>query len=59
MRDLYSLQQGRLSPFSPSNLMRYAGYFYQLTDAIGMADGASASISLSLTKMANDLEKAG
>lgn len=39
----------------PSNLMRYAGYFYQLTDAIGMADGASASISLSLTKMANDL----
>lgn len=39
----------------PSNIMRYAGYFYQLTDAIGMADGASASISLSLTKMANDL----
>ncbi len=39
----------------PSNLMRYSGYFYQLTDAIGMADGASASISLSLTKMANDL----
>lgn len=39
----------------PSNLMRYAGNFYQLTDAIGMADGASASISLSLTKMANDL----
>lgn len=39
----------------PSNLMRYSGYFYQLTDAIGMAEGASASISLSLTKMANDL----
>ena len=39
----------------PSNLYRYAGYFYQLTDAIGMADDASATLSLSLTKAANDI----
>lgn len=39
----------------PSNLYRYAGYFYQLTDAIGMADRASAVLSLSLTKSANDI----
>lgn len=39
----------------PSNLYRYAGYFYQLTDAIGMADEASATLSLSMTKAANDI----
>lgn len=39
----------------PSNLYRYAGYFYQLSDAIGVTDEASASMSLSLTKAANDL----
>ena len=39
----------------PSNIYRYAGYFYQLTDAIGMADEASASLSLSMTKAANDI----
>lgn len=39
----------------PSNLYRYAGYFYQLTDAIGMADDASATLSLSMTKAANDI----
>ena len=39
----------------PSNLYRYAGYFYQLTDAIGMADSASATMSLSMTKAANDI----
>ena len=39
----------------PSNLYRYAGYFYQLTDAIGMCEEASASVSLSMTKAANDI----
>ena len=39
----------------PSNLYRYAGNFYQLTDAIGMCEEASATVSLSLTKAANDL----
>lgn len=39
----------------PSNLHRYAGYFYQLTDAIGMTDRASSSLSLSLTKASNDI----
>lgn len=39
----------------PSNLYRYSGYFYQLTDAIGMSDKASAALSLSLTKSANDI----
>ena len=39
----------------PSNLYRYAGYFYQLTDAIGMSDKASTSLSLSLTKASNDI----
>lgn len=39
----------------PSNLYKYSGYFYQLTDAIGMSEAASATMSLSMTKAANDL----
>ena len=39
----------------PSNLYRYSGYFYELTDAIGMTDSASATLSLSMTKAANDI----
>lgn len=39
----------------PSNLYRYAGYFYQLTGAIGMSDEAAATLSLSMTKAANDI----
>ena len=39
----------------PSNLMRYAGNFYQLADAISMPDKASAALSLGLTKAANDI----
>lgn len=39
----------------PSNLYKYSGYFYQLTDAIGMSEEASATMSLSMTKAANDL----
>lgn len=39
----------------PSNLYRYSGYFYQLTDAIGATSKASKIMSLSLTKAANDI----
>lgn len=39
----------------PSNLYRYAGYFNQLTEAIGMTSEASKTISLSLTKASNDI----
>lgn len=39
----------------PSNLYRYAGYFYQLADAIDMTDEASKTLSLSLTKASNDI----
>lgn len=39
----------------PSNIYRYAGYFYQLTDAIGMSAEASSAVSLSMTKASNDL----
>lgn len=39
----------------PSSLMRYAGNFYQLADAISMPDEAAASLSLGLTKATNDI----
>lgn len=39
----------------PSNIMRYAGNFYQLADAISMPDKASAALSLGLTKATNDI----
>lgn len=39
----------------PSNLMHYAGNFYQLADAISMPDKASAALSLGLTKATNDI----
>ena len=39
----------------PSNLMRYAGNFYQLADAISMPGEASAALSLGLTKATNDI----
>lgn len=39
----------------PSNLMRYAGNFYQLADAISMPDKASVALSLGLTKATNDI----
>lgn len=39
----------------PSNLYRYSGYFYQMSDAIGTASEASKIMSLSLTKAANDI----
>lgn len=48
-------QMQEIYGMDPSNLYRYAGYFYQLTDAIGMSDKASTSLSLSLTKASNDI----
>ena len=48
-------QMQEIYGMDPSNLYRYAGYFYQLTDAIGMTDKASSSLSLSLTKASNDI----
>lgn len=39
----------------PNNIYRHVGYFYQLTDAIGMSEKASAAVSLSMTKAATDL----
>lgn len=48
-------QMSEVYGMDPSNLYQTAGYFYQLTDAIGMTDEASATMSLSLTKMSNDL----
>lgn len=51
----YVQQMQEAYGMDPSNLYKTAGYFYQLTDAIGMTDDASATMSLSLTKMSNDL----
>lgn len=39
----------------PSNLMRYAGNFYQLADAIDMPSKAASALSLGLTKATNDI----
>lgn len=47
MQELYGMD--------PSNLMRYAGNFYQLATAIEMPDKSAQILSLSLTKVANDL----
>lgn len=40
---------------NPSSLMRYAGNFYQLADAIDMPDESAANLSLSLLKATNDI----
>lgn len=47
MSELYGLD--------PSNIMRYAGNFYQLADAISMPEEAMASLSLGLTKATTDI----
>lgn len=39
----------------PSNIMRYAGNFYQLATAIEMPDEAATNLSLVLTKASNDI----
>lgn len=47
MQELYGMD--------PSNLMRYAGNFYQLATAIEMPDTAATNLSLVLTKASNDI----
>lgn len=47
MAELYGLD--------PNNLIRYAGNFYQLTDAISMPAAASADLSMGLTKATADI----
>ena len=47
MQELYGMD--------PSNLMRYAGNFYQLATAIEMPDAAATNLSLVLTKASNDI----
>ena len=39
----------------PSSIMRYAGNFYQLADAIDMPSEAASALSLGLTKATNDI----
>lgn len=48
-------KMSELYGMDPSNLYRYAGNFYQLSDAIGAPAEASEILSLSLTKAANDI----
>lgn len=48
-------QMSLIYGMDPSNLMRYAGNFYQLADAIGMPAEAASNMSLGLTKASNDI----
>lgn len=48
-------QMAEVYGMDPSNLLRYAGNFYQLSDAIGASEEASSALALSLTKAGNDL----
>lgn len=48
-------QMAEVYGMDPSNLLRYAGNFYQLSDAIGASEKASSVLALSLTKAGNDL----
>ena len=48
-------QMAEIYGMDPSNLMKYAGNFYQLADAIEMPDAAAANLSLSLVKATNDI----
>lgn len=47
MQEIYGLD--------PSNLMRYAGNFFQLATAIDMPDEAASNLSLTLTKATADI----
>ena len=47
MQELYGMD--------PSNIMRYAGNFYQLATAIEMPDEAASQLSLTMTKAVNDI----
>lgn len=48
-------KMAELYGMDPSSLMRYAGNFYQLADAIDMPDESAAKLSLSLLKATNDI----
>lgn len=48
-------KMARTLGLDPSNIMRHAGYFYQLADAIKMPSESAKILSLSLTKAANDI----
>lgn len=48
-------QMAEIYGMDPSNLMRYAGNFYQLADAIDMPSASAAKLSLSLLKATNDI----
>lgn len=48
-------QMAEVYGMDPSNLMRYAGNFYQLSDAIDMPAESAAKLSLSLVKATNDI----
>lgn len=48
-------QMAEVYGMDPSNLLRYAGNFYQLSDAIGASEEASSVLALGLTKAGNDL----
>lgn len=48
-------QMQEIYGMDPSDLMRYAGNFYQLADAIDMPDESAAKLSLSLLKATNDI----
>ena len=48
-------QMSEVYGMDPSNLMRYAGNFYQLSDAIEMPAETAAKLSLSLVKATNDI----
>lgn len=48
-------QMAEIYGMDPSNLMRYAGNFYQLSDAIDMPSETAAKLSLSLVKATNDI----
>lgn len=47
MQELYGMD--------PSNIMRYAGNFFQLATAIEMPDAAATKLSLTMTKAVNDI----
>lgn len=48
-------QMSEIYGMDPSNLMRYAGNFYQLADAIEMPSASAANLSLGLVKATNDI----
>ena len=48
-------QMSEIYGMDPSSLMRYAGNFYQLADAIDMPSSSAAKLSLSLVKATNDI----